>query len=208
MFSSIKNSIFLLIVSAATVIIVFSFFMPWVSATTSIVRVSKQVTNAIGPLGELPFVGEAISGLKEGADMIRGVGDIDINTVISGYNIPRMVNSKSSKAALSFARNFFKDTEGLGRKSLLVYLLPLLAILCTWLAFIGIKYRPAVISTLIISGIISLYGLYNLSTFNFSNEVVDIVILKWLWYTMYGYLAIFIVSVLWIAGSLMGKHIK
>jgi len=147
----------LLIITVAGFIVA-AFFMPWISAATSVARVSEQVTNTMGPLGALPFVDKIITGVKEGTDIVRGVGDMDISTTVSGYNIPKMVNLKSSKVALSFVQNFFGDTEGLDKKSMLVYLLPIFAILCMLLAIIGIKYRIAVILMLILSGAILTAG--------------------------------------------------
>jgi hypothetical protein len=38
-------------------------------------------------------------------------------------------------------------------------------------------------------------SLYKLNTMNFSNETVRITIEKGLWYTMYSYLVIFIISI-------------
>lgn len=200
--------IFIILNIIAAVIIITSFFMPWVSAATSVTRVSEEVANSMGPLGGLPFVGKVIAGVKEGADIVRGVGDINIGTTVSGYDIPKMVNSGSSKVALSFAQNFFQGTEGLDKKSMLVYLLPLFAIICILLTIIGIRYILALIPMLIVSGAISLAGLYNLKTVNLSNDVVDIAIQKGLWYTMYGYLAIFIINILWIASDIFTIYLK
>jgi hypothetical protein len=203
-----KKIIFLILNIIAAALIVFAFFMPWVNAATSVARVSEQATNAVGPLGALPFVGKVIAGVKEGTDIVRDIGDINIDTTVSGYEIPKMVNSESSKVALSFARDFFRDTEGLDKKSMLVYLLPLLAILCVGLAIIGIRYRSAVIFMLLLSGIISLGGLYKLNTLNLSNETVDLSILKGLWYTMYGYLSIFAINTLWIVSDILTRYFK
>ena len=203
-----RKIISVLLVITAAGFIVAAFFMPWVSASTSVTRVSKEITNTMGPFGGLPLFDELMSGVEKSVGMVRDAGDINVDMTVSGYDIPKMVNSRSSKTALSFVRNFFRDKEGLAEKSMLVYLLPLLAILCAGLAVVGIKYRSATISMLALSGVISLTGLYKLNTLHVSNEMVDIVILKGLWYTMYGYLSIFIIGILWIVSDIAAKYKK
>ena len=203
--SIIKNLIFIVLVIVAGLVIIKSFFLPWALASTSVGRVSGQVHRSINDsFGSLPFVGKVMAGIKETSGVVQELGaDIDINTVVSGYNIPRMVNNKSSKIALSFAQSFFGDVKGLDKKSMLVYLMPLLAVVCIMLAIAAMRYKISILLMLIISGAISIGGFYTLNTMNLSNELVDIVIGKGLWRTMYGYLWIFIISIFWLGSDLV-----
>jgi hypothetical protein len=203
--SIIKNLVFMVVVIVAGAVIIKSFFLPWALASTSVGRVSGQVHRSIdSSFGSLPFVGKVMAGIKETSGVIQELGaDIDISTVVSGYNIPRMVNSKSSKIALSFAQSFFGDVKDLDKKSMLVYLMPLFAIVCIMLAITGMRYKISVMAILMISGVISIGGLHALNTMNLSNELVDIVIGKGLWQTMYGYLGIFIISIFWLGTDLI-----
>lgn len=187
----------LIIISA--VVIVVSFFMPWARVDVSATKVSGElVSAAAGPLSNSPFAGKFIKGLKKTTDVIGALGDIEIKTTISGYDIPTMLNKHESKTAISLGQIFFKDTKDLDKKSLAVYLLPLFAIACIALAVAGLKSRIAIITMFALSGAISGVGLYKLFTVNLSNLVVQIVLERGLWQTMYSYLTIAVISALWI----------
>lgn len=203
--SMIKNLILVIFIVIATIVIITSFFMPWAHARTSVGRVSSHVNRSIGDsFSALPFVDNIVASIKDTTDVMRDLGaDVDISTVVSGYNIPRMINDKSSKIALSFAESFFGTVKDLDKKSMLVYLMPIFAIVCVMLSIAGMRYKLSVILMLLLSGGISVGGLYVLKTMNLSNELVDIVIGKGLWRTMYGYLWIFIISILWLVTDLI-----
>lgn len=187
----------LIVVSA--VVIVISFFMPWAKVNVSATKVSGElVSQASGPLSNAPFAGKFIKGLKTTTDVIGALGDIEIKTAVSGYDIPTMINKKGSKAAISLGQILFKDAKDLDKKSLLVYLLPVFAIACIALAAFGLKSRIAVIAMLLLSAAISIGGFYNLMTVNLSSLVVQITIERGLWQTMHGFLAIAIISAIWI----------
>lgn len=186
------------LVLVAAAIIVWSFFMPWANVKASVTKVARSLTDKAGPLKEAPLAGKIISELREVTDAIDAFGGINIKTTVRGYDIPRLVNSKTSKVALSLAQILFKGTEGLGLKSYLVYLLPIFAFVSAALAVLGVKATQAVIAMLAVSGVVSMGGLYNLYTADFSNLVVQVVIEKSLWQTMYAYLFIFLVSAIWL----------
>lgn len=205
-----KNVFFVILTIIAGVIIITSFFMPWVRASTSVTKVSRTITNTVSPLEGLPFVRKLITGIDEAAGVVGSVGDIDINKVVSGYDIPATVNDKSSKIALSFVQSYFGDVKDLDKKSMLVFLMPLFAIVCIMLAISGIWYKISIIIMLILSGSISLGGIYTLKTMDLSNAMVQISIENGLWRTMHAYLFIFVLSIAWfmfgIKGKLKGGH--
>jgi hypothetical protein len=190
-----KKLSFLTLVVAASVVILFSFFMPWARVATSVTGVAKA---AEGSLEKTPFAGKLFKGFGKATEAISDLGDIEIKTTVRGNQIPAMVNNKTSKVALSLAQVFFKDAEGIDKKSYLVYLLPLFAIVCAFLAVLGLKNKIYVILMAVIGGAISIGGLYNLLTMDISSMIVKISIAKGLWYTMYAYLAIFLAGVAWL----------
>ena len=77
---------------------------------------------------------------------------------MSGYQIPKMVNDKTTKVALSLVQVFVKDAKDIDKKSYLVYLLPLFAIICSLLAALGLKNKIYVIIMAVIGGAISIGG--------------------------------------------------
>ena len=187
------------LVIAASVVIVLSFFMPWAKVSVSAVGVSKELTTiADKKLGDSPVAGKVIDRLKKITGVLGSFGDIDVKTTITGYQIPKLVNNKTSKVAISLAQIMFKSAEGLDWKSYLVYLLPLIGILCAVLAVLGLKNSIYVILALIISGVVSIAGLYNLHTANVESVAVKVSIEAGLWNTMYALAFIFFISILWL----------
>ncbi|NQT22306.1 MAG: hypothetical protein HQ579_02590, partial [Candidatus Omnitrophica bacterium] len=187
-----------ILVIAATVVIVRSFLMPWAEVSTSATKVASDLTNAASTnLKDSPVAAKFIKKLEKVTDAIGEFGDVEVKSEISGYDIPTMVNKKTSKVALSLVAILFKSAENLDKKSYLVYLMPLVAILCSLLAVIGVRRRWSIIAMCLVSGAISIGGIYNLKTTALPNAFVAITIQPGLWYTMYGYLAIFIISIVW-----------
>lgn len=180
------------------IVIIASFFAPWARAKVNVTKVaSGLVSSAESTLKNAPFAGKFISGLNTTTTVIGSLGDIEVKTEISGYDIPTMINKKSSKTALSLAQVFAKETEGLDRKSMLVYLLPLFAVSCIALTVIGLKNKLVIIPMALVSGAISMIGLYKLFTVNLSSLSIEITIMNGLWQTLYGYLLIFVLAIIW-----------
>ncbi|MGB2706179.1 MAG: hypothetical protein WBC74_04930 [Candidatus Omnitrophota bacterium] len=187
------------LIIAASVVVVISFFLPWAKVSVSAVGVSKELTDiADKKLGDTPIAGKVIDRLKKVTGAISSFGDIDVKTTVTGYQIPKLVNDKTSKVAISLVGIMFKSAEGLEWKSYLVYLLPLLGILCAGLAVLGLKNNIYVILMLVVSGVVSLAGLYNLHTANVESIAVKVSIESGLWNTMYALCFIFLVSILWL----------
>lgn len=191
-----KNVGFVVLIIIAAVIIISSFFMPWARLSTSVTKISEKLTApATGTLKEAPLAGKFIKELEK---ITSALGDVEVKATVSGYNIPTLVNKKSSKVAISLAQTLFKGGKDLDKKSMLVFLVPLFAGLCVVLAIVGVKYKLSVVLMLLLSGAISVGGLYNLKTTDFSNLLVKITIEKGLWQTIYAYLFIFLLSIVWL----------
>ena len=181
------------------IVIIASFFMPWAKATVSATKVVKDLANsASGKLQNTSFGGKFIQEFNLATNAIGDLGDIKMKTTVSGYDIPIMMNKKSSHVAIQLAQILFKDTKDINKKSVLVYLLPLFAIVCIALAVTGLKYKASVIAAAIIGGVIGIGGLYKLIATDLSRLPVQISIENGLWQTMYGYLFICILSISWL----------
>ena len=194
-----KKMIMAGLVLVCAVVIIASFFLPWVRAKVSVTKVATGLTStAASKLQNSPFAGKFIKGFNAATNAVSNLGDIEVKTQVSGYDIPTLINKKTSREAISIVQILVKDAKDLDKKSMLVYLLPLFAIVCLILAIIGLKNKLALIVMAVISGAISIGGLYNLFTANLASLPVQVTIMNGLWQTMYGYLLICIISVIWL----------
>jgi len=194
----------LVVIFAASAVIVLSFFQPWAEINASVTGISKELTkSADTTLKDAPFAGRFIKRLDKITNSIGQIGDVELKSTVRGNNIPVLANNETSKVAMSVVQVLFKNNnaKNIGKKSYLVYLLPLCGILCAVLALLALKGRLFLIIMAIISGIISIGGLYNLYTMNFTNPIVKITIKNGLWNTMYAFAFILLVSVLWLAST-------
>ncbi len=194
-----KKTIFTALIAIAACFIIVSFFQPWAGVETSVTAVSKELTDkAGGELKDTPFAGKFIKKLSNITDKIADLGDIEIKTQVTGYNVPRMVNSDTSKVALSLAQIMFKSTEGLTWKSYMVYVLPVSAVLCVFLVIVGMKNKIALIVAFLVSAGLSLVGLYNLHTMDLGTIAIKVTITYGLWNTLYAFLFIAGVTGVWL----------
>ena len=194
-----KKMIFAGSIIVCAIIIIASFFMPWARATVSATKVANNMVNsASGKLQNTSFGGKFLQGLNQATNIIGNLGDIEVKTTVSGYDIPAMTSKESSHVAIQLAQLLFKDAKDLDKKSMLVYLLPLFAIICIALAVVGLRYKASVIAAAIIGGVIGIGGLYELIATDLSKLPVQITIENGLWQTMYGYLLICILSIAWL----------
>lgn len=200
-----KKFIFLALIVICAVAIIHAFFMPWAKANVSVTKVAGGlVESADTTLKNTPFAGKFIKQLNVVTEAVSDLGDIEVKTQVSGYDIPALINKKSSKIAISLAQVMFKDVKDLDKKSMLVYLLPLMALVCAGLGIIGLKNNISVIVMVVISGAISIVGLYNLMTVKLDNLTVNISIEQGLWQTMYAYLLICVIGVIWVVTDMVG----
>ncbi|MDO8535546.1 MAG: hypothetical protein Q7S30_00810 [Candidatus Omnitrophota bacterium] len=202
-----RKVILLSLVVICAIAVIHGFFMPWAKASASTTKVAKGLAKSAtgGILENTPFAGKFIRELDKATDKISDIGDIQIKTAVSGYDIPTLINKKTSQIAISIASVMFKDTKDLDKKSMLVYLLPILALVCVGLAVVGLKNNIALIVMAVMSGGIAVGGLYNMMTVDLSNLPIQISIEGGLWQTMYAYLTISVISIVWIVMDLKGS---
>ena len=197
-----KKIILAAVIIVCSIVIIHAFFIPWAKASTSATKVARGlVKEAGGSLQGSPFAGKFINFFNKATENVANLGDVEIETAVSGYDIPAMINKKSSRIAVSLAQTLFKDAKDLDKKSLLVYLLPLFGIVCIGLALVGFKSKISIIVMAVISGAISIGGLYELMTVDLTSLPVRISIENGLWQTMYGYLLIFVLSIVWLVAD-------
>lgn len=183
------------LVCVASVVVVVSFFLPWATVSVSAIGVSEGL---IESLAGTPVAGKILGKLSSVTDAISNIGDFSVKNTVSGYQIPVMVNDESSKVAISLAQMFFEDAKDLDKKSYLVYLLPVLGVLCALLAFIGGKNRFFIMLMVLLSGAVGIGGLYKLITLDVSSLMVKITIMEGLWYAMYSFIFICVVGIVWL----------
>ncbi|MFA6141919.1 MAG: hypothetical protein WC738_01300 [Candidatus Omnitrophota bacterium] len=194
-----KKIVFAGAIIVCALIIIGSFFMPWARATVSATKVAKNLSeSAASKLQNTSFGGKFVQGFNKATNAIVDLGDIEVKTTISGYDIPAMVSKKSSHVAIQLAQILFKDAKDIDKKSMLVYLLPLFAMACIALAIAGLRYKVSVMAAALIGGGIGIGGLYKLMATDISGLPVQISIENGLWQTMYGFILICILSVAWL----------
>ena len=196
-----RKVILLSLVVICAIAIIHGFFMPWAKASASVTKVANGLAKSAagGTLKNTPFAGKFLRMFDSATNKISDLGDIQIKTVVSGYDIPTLINKKNSQVAIAIASVMFKDVKDMDKKSMLVYLLPLLALVCICLAIVGLKTKITVIVMAVLSGGIAVGGLYNLMTIDLSKLPVQISIEQGLWQTMYAYLIISVIGIVWVA---------
>lgn len=152
----------------AVVAIVFAaFFMPWVS-------VKSDVTGTVGSLAE-KLTGKKMPTVNE------------VNTSISGYQVPVMANSESSKLAITLIKIFAPDIKDADKKSYLIWAIPLLPVLM-FLLTNAVKSKWVFLVHALIG-----IGVFGGATFKILTTDLDKMIMKveignGLWIVLVGYL--------------------
>lgn len=194
-----RKIVLALLIIICSVVIVASFFMVWARAVTTAAKVASGIEEKVEKaFPGSPFAGKMIADLNKATEAINEFGDVQFRTVVRGYEIPVMVNRKFSKTALSLIQIFDPGAGNIGNKALLLYLIPFLALVTIVLTYLGLKSDIFVIIVCAISGVISVGGLYRVMTADISNNIVRITLDRGLWQTLYGYLMIFVFSIIWL----------
>jgi hypothetical protein len=193
-----RKIVLLALVVVCALAIVHAFFMPWAKASASAGKVASD--SLAGVEKKYPLLSGLFGNMSKESEKVTSAADaVTVKMSVSGYDIPKMMNAKSSQVAVALTGIFMKDAKDADKKSYAVYLMPILALVCIGLAFMGMKNKIALIVMAVLSGGIAGGGLYNLMTVNLSNLPIQISIERGLWQTMYAYLMIFIIGIVWIA---------
>jgi hypothetical protein len=201
-----RKVIMLSLVVICAIAIVHGFFMPWAKAGTSAGKIAKGATGAVSGVGKQVGLGGLFGSVEKATDKVTSAADVvGIKMSVSGYDIPKMMNTKSSQVAVALAGIFIKDAKNADLKSYAVYLMPILALVCIALAVLGMKNKIALIVMAVVSGGISLGGLFTLMTTDLNNAVVAISIENGLWQILYAYLLICVVGVAWVVTDIVAE---
>jgi len=189
------------------VVIVVSFFRPWAKAVTSPTKIAGGLKDAISDtLKDTGIADKLIAKVDTATATLNRFENVRFQTVVSGYELPVMVNRETSKTALSLVQIFDPKAADIGKKVLLVYLIPAGALLCIALAFLGMRHDIFVAIMAVLSGVVAAVGLTKLMTTDIANNVVQITIEMGLWQTLYSYLLICVFSVVWLVWDMsIGK---
>ena len=152
----------------AAIIPAICFFLPWASIE---IRNATSIKNFLGMMGE--------------AERIK----------ISGYDIPCMANNGNARAIQKVLTIFVSDAENADKKSYLVWLVPLLAILLAGLTFPAARNRKLALAVGAAGILIFLAGTIKILTADLNPAGAIVHISPGFWLTLLSYLALGIVNI-------------
>ena len=151
------------ITAVLCIAIIIAFFLPWV-------MVESQQAGSFVKL----FTGAEVKGLA----------------AISGFNIPIMANSDDSRLIISIAKIFKPDIQDVDKKSILVVLIPILAVLILVVTSYFGKSRFFNLLIGIVGAVIFAAAMYKIKTTDLEKLILQIRIGSGMWITLYSYLGI------------------
>jgi len=164
------------IIICFSVLVVVSFFMPWVKGAGSI---AKPVDDTTKPIQELEPTGVAKGTVKTGKGVIDALTEtvtpIKLKQTLAGYQIP-----------ISKDENIRK----VGGVIYSLYTLPFAAILCTIFALMSKRKKILDLFTFLIALTVSVLLYTQISTLNKEGLFVKIQACKGFWLTLYSFLGI------------------
>jgi len=198
------KKILTILIILASALIIRSFFMPWVTVDTTVIKAAGEM--AANPKGKMiEAEGLRIAFFKNMGSIFYPAFrciDKEIEVVASGYGIPELMHGEEARFIVPFMETLFKDVDHIDRKSYFVYGFPIIAVVCIFFAILGLRSKIPVILTLMICEAISIIGIYNLKSAADAESKVtfaDLTIEIGMWYSLYAFLFIFIMSFLWLA---------
>ncbi len=174
---------------------VVGFFLPWVVLRAPSHSVAGQLTDALQgtPLGALTErlnrkVGHVVIEIRRGAETVVGtLPDLStIPTHVSGFEIPRLLKRQDLQGLLALTETL-TPYRGLGVKTLAVYLVPVLAVVCGLLVTLARRVRLVCLLTGAVCCSVAAGGLWKLSTTKIGSSVVTVVFGPGLWLSLWAY---------------------
>ena len=157
-----------LLILVCVAAIVLGFFLPWAQVE------SKQVGSIV--------------------KMLTGKRQQTVDS-ISGFDIPMMANSEESRLARSVIKIFNPSIENADKKTFLVYVIPLLALIILGLAFYFGKNKWVYLGFGIIGLLIFFVALYKIKTTDLDKLILQIKIGIGMWMILWGYLLIGVLGI-------------
>ena len=152
-----------IIILILVAIIVIGFFLPWVNVE------SKQVGT----------ITKILTGKRQATV-----------EAISGFRIPLLANSEDARLIISVARTFYPDITGLDKKSYLVWLFPVVALIILGIA---LNMENNKLTNIIFGAIgvaVFVLAVYKINETDLDRLVLQMKIGLGLWASLWGYLGI------------------
>jgi hypothetical protein len=150
-----------LVTVVTAVVILISFFLPWASVQSQ----------AVGAFSKI----------------LTGKAQADIAS-ISGFQIPQMANSPDSRLAISVIKIFNPNVTDADKKSYLIWVIPILAVVAAVVYNILGNNKWVALSVGVIGVLIFVVGVYKIASTDLDKLVLNVNIGAGLWLTLYGYL--------------------
>jgi hypothetical protein len=160
---AMRDKKFSLLILLLAIIIFASFFMPWV-------HIESQV------------VGKVSKALSIGQDATL--------KSVSGYDIPVLANGKDAKLMIQLVQLFNPGIKDADKKSWLIWLVPLFAVLIFAAGLALYKNRWFNIAIGVTGVLIFIFALYKIKATDLDKTLVNVRIASGLWLLLMGYLAI------------------
>lgn len=169
-------------VSLILVVLIFvSFFLPWV-------HIESQ---AAGRLTEF------LTGKSQATALS-----------VSGFNIPILANRSDSRLMISVIKIFNPDITNADKKSWLVWLVPVLAVILFLFSFFIADNRWFNLILAILGVMIFVLGFYKIATTDLDKVVLNLRIGLGVWLTLWGYLGLGLIGFINYLKILSQKKVK
>ncbi|MBN1793819.1 MAG: hypothetical protein JW844_02515 [Candidatus Omnitrophica bacterium] len=131
-----------LVLWLAVIVVIFSFFLPWIQMSVE--------------LGNTERFQAAKELFRKEPLFPKG------RFILSGYDIPLMADSPDARVLTDLFSFFIGDSDYITLKSCLVYLVPIVAIVCGLLGLLSIQGRVYSAALIMLSGTVAAGGYYKL----------------------------------------------
>jgi len=157
------------IMAVLVLVIVVSFFLPWVSVES-----------------------QAVGGVTK---LLTGKEQAKIDS-ISGFKVPVLANSEESRFMITVIKIFQPDIKDADKKSFLIWGVPLLAVVMLGLTHMLKDNKWVRLAIGIIGVVIFVFATFKIATTNLDKLVLNIKIGYGLWLILIGYLGIGILQII------------
>lgn len=164
-----------------TAIIVVGFFLPWINVE------SKQVGT----------ITKILTGKRQATV-----------EAISGFRMPLLANSEDARLIISVARTFYPDVTAIDKKSYLVWLFPIVALIILGIALNAENNKLINLIFGAIGIAVFVLAVYKISTTDLDRLVLQMKIGTGLWMSLWGYLGIGILGFVSFVASFFQKKIE
>ncbi len=192
----------LIVLSMAAAVV--GFYLPWALIDVHEPGGLRQLRTA-APLGHTlggltHDVGRITATIRRGTDTVTGELNLaDIPRQVSGAQVPSMVRGEHAQVAIAIAELLLQTRQHLDLKSLLVYLLPGIAVCCGLLLLTAGQHRLVAGVAGGLCAVMAAVGFWKLLTTNTSTLFIAITIGRGLWLSLWAYVGLALAAALSVA---------